>query len=112
MRIPEDLSVETQKALCLQHVRHFENLIELGKSDRPAARTVRVVECQEYLQTWQAGLDALHTGHAVPAQCGDEMRDCVEGGDADDVMTAEELARWNAEGPMADDPIDGDGGAT
>ncbi len=95
MRIPEDLSVETQKALCLQHVRHFEKLIELGTSDRPAARTVRVTECEGYLATWLSGLALLEAGQPLPADCADEMRDCVESGDADDVMTPEELQRWN-----------------
>lgn len=102
MRIPEDLSNETQKALCVQHIRHYENLIELGRSERPAARTVRVAACQVYLETWQAGLAALEEDYTVPVQCADEMRDCVESGGADDVMTPEELERWQAHSPTGD----------
>lgn len=100
MRIPEELSEETQRRLCVQHIRHYENLIELGKSTRPAARTVRVVECEEYLQTWQGGLTALEEGRPVPVQCGDEMRDCVESGDAEDLMTPQELKLWNNSNPV------------
>lgn len=96
MKIPDDLSVETQKKLCEHHINHFKRLIELGKSDKPAARTVRMVECESYLATWQAGAAALAAGHAMPFDCVQEMQDAVDSGDMDGMLTAEELQKLQA----------------
>lgn len=94
MRIPEDLSIETQKKLCDQHVEHFKNLIQRGHD---GDRSVRIEECEQYVKIWTAGRLALEVGHPVPPACAQEMQDAVWSGDADELMTPEELERWNKE---------------
>lgn len=100
MRIPEDLSNETQKKLCDQHVNHFKRLIERGNN---GDRMVRVEECEQYLKAWTAGRLALEVGHPVPPACAQEMVDAVWSGEADELMTPEELKRWNKEAAEQDD---------
>lgn len=94
---PADLSVETQRKICASHVEHFNKLIELGRSDKPAARTVRVLECEAYLGTWVAGDAALAAGLPLPADTADEMQDAINSGDAEEFMTVEELTQAREE---------------
>lgn len=94
MRIPEDLSTETLKRLCDFHVQHFKKLLELGASDKPAARTVNLVECDHYLGVWQRGATALEIGAVVPSDCVHEIQDAMWSGDADLHLTPKELEAW------------------
>ncbi len=96
MKIPEDLSKETLLKICDSHVRHFTRLLELGKSERPAARTVRVDECESYLATWTAGKDAVEAGRPLPEDCVDELKDALYSGDCDDELNADELVKLQA----------------
>lgn len=92
MRIPEDLSIETQKKLCDQHVTHFTKLVARGQA---GDRSVRIVECDQYLEIWTRGRASLELGATVPPECAQEIGDAVWSGDADELMTPEELERWN-----------------
>lgn len=93
MKVPEDLSTETQKKICAWHVAHFNKLIELGKGNSRGSTNVRLQECELYLATWVAGDTALAVGNPMPTDCGEEMFDAVYSGDMDDMLTAEELAK-------------------
>lgn len=93
MKIPEELSTETQKKICAAHVRHFTRMVEAADAGAPG---IRRNEAVIYLATWQAGAAALEAGEPVPADCADEIRDAIDSGDYDAMLTEEELGRWNA----------------
>ncbi len=103
MQLSEYLSIETQKKICDHHVQHFKKLIELGNSDKPSARSVRVDECERYTAIWTSGLVALEAGASLPGPVADELGDALWSGEVDDLLTADELTRWNKHMADADD---------
>ena len=93
MRIPEDLSKETQERIVRRHVQHFEALSKRAEAGHP---NVRGDECAVYLATWLSGQAALQLGEPLPADCVQEMQDAVWSGDSDEDLTADELAKLEA----------------
>ena len=85
------LRPEVQRKLVERHVRRYTAQLEAG---RAGDTSVRVGETEAYLQTWQAGDAALLVGLPLPIDCVEEMYDALASGEADDLLTEEELKQW------------------